>query len=76
MLEKGFTVKLSKEEFLGHRFDIEPTCKSEAYLVEDCIYLGWLIEPMSAKRFLVYAPIESASECSRKLEYVPELAED
>lgn len=69
-------MKLSKEEFLGHRFDIKPTCKSEAYLEEGYVYLGWLIEPMSAKRFLVYAPIENASEGSRKLEYVPELAED
>lgn len=62
---------LRKDEFLGHKFDIKSTIMNVEKLERDYMYVGWIIEPMSAQRFRVYAIKKSDSDSSKRLAYIP-----
>ena len=60
---------LHREDFLEDMFDVEATLSSEIELQDGYIYLGWVINPMTAERFKVFGP-EDYKNSSKRREYI------
>ena len=60
----------NENDYLEDRFDVEGTLTSREELPTRYEYQGWVINPMTTKRFEVFAPQDYESS-SFKREFIP-----